>query len=197
MRLSFQHLFLVVAATLAGASLFFTVRVVAFKGTLRTQGGVQALQSGQKARVSRVLDGDEVVVLLGAEPLTVRILGISTFNPTLNDPQIQPAALRTLQHLEQTLAGREVALVFDELKYDARKRLLAYVHLAGMDVGRDLVGRGLALTYTRYPFSRMADYLLLEEQARQASTGLWSDPPVALRARQLRTVWEAERAKGD
>jgi endonuclease YncB( thermonuclease family) len=197
MRFSLNQAFLALVLLLAGSSLYFTVSVVIFKRSLNSRPLVANLKSGQAAVVNRVLDGDELSVLVGKDPLTVRLLGVSAPDPTMNDPEMQPAGRQTLLYLENNFQGRTVELVFDELKLDPRKRMLCYVHANGKDLGEDLVDRGLALAYTKYPFSRLAAYALAEDGARRARRGIWSDPRLALRADQLKALWESQRKKGD
>lgn len=197
MRSTLNQVFALAVLLLAGTSLAFTVEVIRFKRGLKGTGQARVLQSGARAAVLQVVDGDEVSVRLPEGPLTVRLLGIAAFDPSIQDPVAQPFGKAAVQHLEKVLGGREVSLVFDELKFDARKRLLAYVHIGTADVGEGLVSRGLALAYTRYAFSRMPAYLQAEDGARRHGEGLWADPVVSARAVQLRVVWDQERAKED
>lgn len=197
MRAILHHAFTVLALLLAGCSLFFTARVFAFRRSLHSRPAAETLRSGQTVMVQRILDGDELSVLVGKEPVTVRILGVSAPDPTMNDPVMQPAGRQTLLHLENRLPGRPVELVFDEHKLDARKRLLSYVHADGRDLGLDLIERGLAIVYSKYPFSRLGAYALAEDAARRARRGLWADAAAAQRAEQLKALWDAERRRGD
>ncbi len=197
MRPTLNQAFGLVVALLAGSSLFFSVRVVGFKRGLKGTGQVRTVQSGVKATFLQAVDGDEISVRLEGEPLTVRLLGLSAFDPTTQDPLAQPFGKAAVQYLERSLGGSEVALVFDELKFDGKKRLLAYVHTEAGDVGEQIIAKGLALAYTRYPFTRFGAYLRVEDAARRAGTGLWADPAVSSRATQLRVVWDQERAKED
>ena len=197
MRPTLNQAFMLLVLLLAGSSLYFTASVATFKRSLHSKPWAATLKSGQTAVVQRVLDGDEISVMVGQEPMIVRLLGVSAPDPTMNDPEMQPAGRQTLLWLENNVQGKQVELIFDELKTDARKRLLSYVHIQGMDLGQDLVERGLALTYTKYPFSRLGAYVLAEEGARRARLGIWGDPKVARRAEQLKALWDAERRKGD
>lgn len=197
MRPTLNQAFILLVLLLAGSSLYFTAGVVAFKRSLNSRPAAAALKSGQSAVVQRILDGDEMSVLVGKEPIIIRLLGVSAPDPTMNDPEMQPAGRQTLLWLENNVQGKQVELVFDELKTDARKRLLSYVQIEGRDLGEVLVEKGLALTYTKYPFSRLGAYALAEDGARRARLGIWGDPKVARRAEQLKALWDAERRKGD
>src|SRR5512145_1255717 len=192
MRPTLEHVLALVVLALFGASTFFTLKVCAFKRNLNPGVSVQALVSGQRGTVTTVIDGDEIVVDLGSQTVRVRMLGTSSYDPKLGDPVAAPFAEAAVRRLE-SLVGQGVELVFDELKYDSKKRLLAYVHSGETDVGADMVGKGLVLTYTKFPFSRMGAYVVAEESAREGRAGLWADDRLAQRSRQLRRLWESDR----
>lgn len=194
---SLNHLFVFVVITLAGASSFFTLQVFRFKGSLRSGATGAPLTSGQQVPAVRALDGDELVVDLGSGQLTVRLLGIATYDPTMNDPMVQPWALQALRFLEVEAVGKPVRLHFEEYKLDAKKRLLAYVHLEQRDLGLEMIQRGLALAYTRYPVTRQDAYLAAQDQARKQRLGLWAEPALVNRSEQLRVLWDRERTKED
>ena len=197
MRISLRHIFTTVVIVLFGASLFFTVQVTAFKKSLGAGAAAPGLRSGQTGVVTNIIDGDEVTVRMGEESVRVRLLGVYSYDTTADDPLVKPAARQAFLHLDRTVRNREVGIVFDELKHDSRKRLLAYLHRDGADVGMEMIARGLSLAYTKYPFSRMSPYLLAQEKARQDKEGLWADRQLALRSGQLKSLWDAERTKGD
>lgn len=196
MRPTLNQAFLLLVLLLAGSSLYFTASVVAFKRNLNSKPAT-TLKSGQVAVVQRILDGDEFSVRVGNDSITVRLLGVAAPESTMNDPGMQPAGRQTLLYLENSVQGRSVELVFDELKLDGRKRLLCYVQIEGRDLGEALLDKGLAIAYTKYPFSRLGAYVLAEDAARRARRGIWGDPGLAQRADQLKALWEAQRKKGD
>jgi endonuclease YncB( thermonuclease family) len=197
MRPTLNQAFLLLVLLLAGSSLYFTSSVVSFKRSLHSKPLAATLKSGQTAVVQRILDGDEISVRIGGDSVTVRLLGVSAPDATMNDPEMQSAGRQTLLYLENNVQGKTVELVFDELKMDTRKRLLSYVQIQGRDLGEDLIDKGLALTYTKYPFSRLGAYALTEDGARRARRGIWGDPKMAQRAEQLKALWESQRKKGD
>lgn len=179
------------------ASLFFTVNIVSFKKNLAPGAGAASVKTGQSAVVSNIIDGDEVAVRAGGDEFVIRLLGVYSYDTTISDPVVQPMARMSYLYLDQTLRNQKVEIVFDELKFDSRKRLLAYLHKDGMDIGLAMIEKGLSLTYTKYPFNRMSPYLLAEEKARREKAGLWADRQLAVRSLQLRELWDLERARGD
>jgi len=197
MRNRLYNLFVTLVIVLFGASLYFTVPVVAFKKGLGSGTAAPGLRSGQTGVVTNIIDGDEVTVRTGEESVRVRLLGMYSYDTTADDPLVKPVARQAFLHLDRTLRNQNVEIVFDELKYDSRKRLLAYLHRDGADVGMEMIARGLSLAYTKYPFSRMSPYLLAQEKAMQDREGLWADRQLAFRSGQLKSLWDAERMKGD
>lgn len=197
MKLTLNSLFTIIAVFFFCASLFFTVKVFSFKKNLAPGVGAAAIKTGQTVTVSRIIDGDEVAVKAEGDEFVVRLLGVYSYDATISDPLVQPMAKMSYMYLEQTLSSRKVEVVFDELKFDSRKRLLAYLHKDGADVGLALIEKGMSLAYTKYPFSRMSPYLLAEEKARREKSGLWAERQLAVRSLQLRELWDAERTRGD
>lgn len=139
----------------------------------------QALPHRVHGTVTHVTDGDSVWVrpISGGEPLEVRIQGIDA--PEICQPwgpQAQAALAQQLEHqpVELDVRGR-----------DDYGRTLARVHWMGHDVGAMLVGNGLAWSY-RWR-GRAGPYDALQEQARNARQGLWSqgraEPPRNFRRR--------------
>jgi micrococcal nuclease len=130
--------------------------------------------------VSRVVDGDTVIVTAGGSDLRVRLLGIDT--PETVDPDrpvgcYGPQASAFTKHL---LTGRRVRLVYDRELHDVYGRLLAYVYLerrGGPDLFVDgrLVQLGYARTLSIPPNTAHAAELAgLERGAALAGRGLWS-----------------------
>src|SRR5690242_16918136 len=92
--------------------------------------------------VSRVVDGDTVIVRAGGRDLRVRLLGIDT--PETVDPDrpvgcFGPEASAYTKHL---LTGRSVSLVYDRELHDRYGRLLAYVYVQGRFVNAALIRLG-------------------------------------------------------
>ena len=73
------------------------------------------------------------------------------------------------------LKGKTVTLITDVTPRDRHGRLLAYVHLPdGRLFNRLLLEEGLVIVYRRFDFTRKADFLAAEAEARQRGAGLWA-----------------------
>lgn len=176
-----------------GLSLFFTFNVISFKNKLNVSSKDLKIDSGQKVTVVRIIDGDEISVKLDNNQFIVRLLGISSFNPTINDPSIQNVAQNALIYLEKNLLNKEVTVVFDNFVKDEENRLISYLAQNGRDIGLDMVDSGYTLVYTKYKFSRMHEYLKHENAAMLAKQGLWGNPVITQRSIQLKKIWEQSK----
>jgi micrococcal nuclease len=133
--------------------------------------GDSASSGTRTGRVTKVLDGDTIVV---AGVGTVRYLGIDT--PELHHPRkpVQRFAERARRANQRLVDGAEVRLVTDVETSDAYGRLLAYVYRDGAMVNMKLVRQGYARAF---PFSpnlhHAATFDALERRARRQHLGLW------------------------
>src|SRR3972149_6443777 len=76
-----------------------------------------------------------------------------------------------------------ICLVLDDANAGRRHkdrygRTLGYVYLQdGMMLNAELVRRGFAHAYTRFPFRSLVEFRRLEQEARGRGVGLWSSCP--------------------
>ncbi len=192
MRLSADSLFWFILLGFVVAASYFTVGVSVFKRELRSSAEVR-IASGQKVTVLKVVDGDEISVKAGDQRFVVRMLGIVSFDPNVNDPQIKGAAEMTVNYLRNKLLDGEVELVFDTFARDRNDRILSYVHKGAVDIGEEMLSNGLTIVYTKYPFSRIKRYLATERLAREVKIGLWANPVLLRRSQELKKLWEKEK----
>lgn len=131
---------------------------------------------GEKAKVSKVIDGDTIELENGQ---IVRFVGIDT--PETVDPR-RPVGCFGKEASNETkklLSDREVILQKDISDTDKYKRLLRYVYLPLDDgqilfVNDYLVRAGFARVYTFPPDVKFNEqFLQAEKAAREAKLGLW------------------------
>lgn len=131
-----------------------------------------ALPSRGPFRVTRVIDGDTLILNNGE---TVRLIGVDA--PETHHPEIpvQRFGKEATEFLRRLAEGFECTLEYEpgELR-DAYGRLLAYVFVGDRLVNAELIRRGYAYAYTRFPFRRQAEFMALEREARERQYGLWS-----------------------
>ncbi len=195
MRISFTGVFLLFITVLLGASIFFTANIISFKEDLGKSSKDINIESGKTVKIVKIIDGDEVSAKFNNEKFIIRILGIVSYDTTINDPQVGNIAKLALNYLEKTLLNQDVIILYDEFKKDPKNRLLAYIHKDETDIGEKMVEMGVSLVFTKYLFSRLNSYLLVETDAIVNKRGLWGIPDVAKRSLKFKKIWEKERTE--
>jgi micrococcal nuclease len=132
------------------------------------------IPDGQQALVTRIIDGDTIDVSIDGQIYRVRYIGMDT--PERGMPFFSEAT----EANRQLVGGQTVILVKDVSETDRYNRLLRYVYLAnGVFVNAELVRQGFAQIATYPPdVAHQAEFLALQQQAREAGLGLWAQPAV-------------------
>jgi endonuclease YncB( thermonuclease family) len=129
-----------------------------------------------------VADGDTITL----EDLgTVRFIGVDT--PEKNHPMLpaQFMAEEGSAFTRKLCLGKSIRLEYDGFDDDKRGnygRILAYLYLEdGTFVQKQLLMKGYAAAYTKYPFDekRKGRFLAWEQKAKQGGLGLWKDGGMA------------------
>ncbi len=117
-------------------------------------------------KVTRVIDGDTIDVLLSSGRIRVRLQGIDA------PERDQPGGREAAQWLQQRLMNQSVRL--EPVSQDRYERMVAIVHAEDGVVNEALLRAGHAWAYRHY--LRRADrrYCDLESAARAARLGLWA-----------------------
>ena len=123
-------------------SLYFTISIILFQQNITKSSNEINVVSGDSALVTNVIDGDEIGVQLNDMKFVVRILGISSFDPNVDDPFTQNISKSTYDYLKSALLNSQVKIVFDEYKKDSKSRLLAYIYKDSSDIGKELISKG-------------------------------------------------------
>ena len=132
---------------------------------------IQSLPSRGPFRVKRVLDGDTLVLDNGE---TVRLIGVDA--PETNHPEIpvQRFGKESAEYLRRLVEGFECTLEYEPSSIrDQYGRLLAYVFVGERLANAEIIRRGYAYAYTRFPFRRQDEFIALEREARERQYGLW------------------------
>ncbi|OLC31808.1 MAG: hypothetical protein AUH81_17150 [Candidatus Rokubacteria bacterium 13_1_40CM_4_69_5] len=137
-------------------------------------GAERAAHPALEGTVVRVVDGDTIVVRIGARVERVRYIGVNTpevHHPTRGE---EPGGREASEVNRQLVEGRRVRLELDLQERDRYRRLLAYVWVGELMVNAELVGRGYAQVMTVPPNVRYQElFLKLQREARDAGRGLW------------------------
>lgn len=132
---------------------------------------VRILPSNGPFRVVRVLDGDTIVLDNGE---TVRLIGVDA--PEIHHPEIpvQRFGEEATEFLRRFAEGFECTLEYEPNNIrDQYGRLLAYVFVGDRLANAEIIRRGYAYAYTRFPFRYQAEFIFLEHEAREQQYGLW------------------------
>lgn len=119
-----------------------------------------------KGKVVRVLDGDTVVVLVGARQIKVRLYGIDA------PESKQPYGLKAKQYVLMWVKDKIIELTI--LTADRYNRSIGKICQGKICLHEELVREGLAWWYKQYATK---DIILenLEGIAKRMHKGLWSD----------------------
>lgn len=134
--------------------------------------------TGRAGTVTRVVDGDTIVVKVDGAEEKVRLIGIDT--PETVDPRkpVQCFGREASDRAKALLpVGTAVTLVNDVEPRDKYGRTLAYVYRSPDNafINLDLVRDGYARVYTFPPNVAHVDaFRAAERDARQARRGLWN-----------------------
>jgi endonuclease YncB( thermonuclease family) len=183
--------FWVLVVALFGASALFASGVRARR--LEIQRAGVSLSTGAVVSLSQVIDGDTVVVRTDSgDPVTVRILGVKAFEASSGRDPADRFGQEAVAAIGRIAADKPIHVQLGSPAKDKYGRTLAVLSVNDTDLGLSLVGSGLVLVYTAYPFAEMAHYLEEQAKARMDRRGLWGEPTAAARADGLLRQWRAK-----
>ena len=128
------------------------------------------------ATVTRVVDGDTIVVDIDGSEYKLRYIGINT--PEVVDPRrpVECFGQEARDYNEELVLGRTVGLEKDVSETDQFGRLLRYVWLGDEMVNATLVREGYAQASAYPPDVRYQDLLSsLQAEAAGEGRGLWGE----------------------
>jgi micrococcal nuclease len=131
----------------------------------------------EKRLVIRVIDGDTIVVSPNEK---VRLIGIDTPETVHPKKAVQCFGKDAKEYTRKMVEGHTIRLALDESNAvhrhrDKYGRTLAYAYLEdGTMLNAELIRRGYAHAYTRFPFRYIVEFREMERVARSQAVGLWS-----------------------
>lgn len=181
----------ILSACAPGADLVPKPSAVATSAALATPGAPRPLPAAlatpspakpsvpaEVATVSRVVDGDTIVVNQDGKKQTVRVIGVDTPEVVDRRRPVQCFGREASAKARQLLDGQRVTLIADptQSSRDKYDRLLRYIERTdGTDFGLWMIANGYAHEYTyEIPYQRQAAYKQAQRQAREKSLGFWS-----------------------
>lgn len=133
----------------------------------------------ETARVTRVVDGDTIKVLINNKEETVRLIGIDT--PETVDPRkpVQCFGKEASEKAKEILNGETITLESDSTQSNRDKygRLLRYVFLNSLNFNKLMISEGFAheYTYRSNPYKYQLEFIQAAKDARQNKKGLWAN----------------------
>ena len=116
------------------------------------------VQLAHQYRVTRVVDGDTIVVDFNGTEEKIRLIGVDTPESVHPDSsKNSEAGLEASEYTRSMLEGKYVTLEFDVQQRDMYGRLLAYVYLDGVMFNKTLLENGYATISTFPPNVRYVD----------------------------------------
>jgi endonuclease YncB( thermonuclease family) len=152
-----------------------------------------AIQSGDLVRVELVLNGDEVVIERDARRARLRMIGIRSFDPVVNEREITAFGNASVNFLEQWVLHQEVTVMLGGTQRDVHGRYLGVLVRGDVDVNRRMVEEGISMVYTEYATDMESVYLSTEIAARSARRGIWGVKKATARILGLRQQWSSLR----
>jgi endonuclease YncB( thermonuclease family) len=184
-------LFWSLITVLLSASLFFGLNAEQRRKSV--QAGSGKIESGDLVHLVKVIDGDSVQVgREGQEPVTVRLIGIKSFNAKVEKDVVTPFGQAAVEALQRMMANRPLRVMLNSTPKDKNGRYLATLFADDQDIALYLVRQGLVLVYTVYPFPTMQNYLQEQEQARAGRRGLWASSAASERALAMISEWRGQ-----
>lgn len=136
-----------------------------------------AAAASYTSTVDYVVDGDTIYLKQAVLGTTkVRLLSIDTPETNYNGQNQGHHAYDATNYLKQLLpAGTKITLVTDTDEKDSYGRLLAHVFKGTLDVNKEMLLKGHAVTYYIWPNMKyFVEYRDAMQQARQAGLGIWN-----------------------
>jgi micrococcal nuclease len=144
-------------------------------------------------KVTRVVDGDTIVINYNGKYEKVRLLCVDTPESVHPDKkQNIPMGKVASKYAQKKLTGKYVNLEFEIKKLRGYYgRLLAYVFVDGQNLNLDLIRQGLSPYYTKYGKSQKYDseFRAAEKQARKEKLNIWGDPELTKKYLRLKSKW--------
>jgi endonuclease YncB( thermonuclease family) len=155
--------------------------------------GEGKIENGNVVRLVRVIDGDTVAVVQeGEKAAVIRILGIKSFDASIDKDVVAPFGQAAVDSLLRMMSEKPVRVLLHSTPKDRHGRYLAIVYVDNQDVGLQLIKEGLALVYTVFPFPAMSLYLEEQDLARAERRGLWANSEITSRALALIREWQGQ-----
>ncbi len=128
--------------------------------------------------VGRFVDGDTIVVNMNGKDETIRMIGVDTPETHRPNTPVQCYGPAASAYTKNLIGTQKVRLEADPTNQnrDRYGRLLRYIYLPdGRLVEAELIKNGYGFAYTSFPFTKKDEFTRLQDDAKTATVGLWSN----------------------
>lgn len=149
-------------------------------------------------KVTRVVDGDTIVINYQGKYEKVRLLCVNTPESVHPDEkQNIPMGKVASAYTKGKLKGKSIGLEFEETTRGKYGRLLCYIFVDGENFNLELVRQGLSPYYTKYGLSEKYDqeFREAERYARNHKLNIWGDPELSKKYMRLKSKWGQYRTQ--
>ncbi|WP_175638787.1 thermonuclease family protein [Metabacillus schmidteae] len=128
------------------------------------------------AKVTKVVDGDTLQVMIDGKKETIRLLLVDTPETVHPSKPVQPFGREASNFLKEELNGEEIQVELGIGERDKYGRLLAYVYHQNKMINKRLLENGLArVAYVFEPNTKYIDeFYEIQKQAQKEEIGIWS-----------------------
>lgn len=135
---------------------------------------------GVDAKVTRVVDGDTIEVLMNGKIEDIRMLLLDTPETKHPSKPVEPFGPEASKFAKETLEGKNVGIEVGLEERDRYGRLLAYVWIGNKTYQEMVLEKGLGVTAYLYNDLRMLEqFHKAQNIARNKKIGVWSIPGYA------------------
>ncbi len=130
---------------------------------------------GVKAEVTKVVDGNTILVQLDGKEEEVRLSSVAVPGAKQSQSGEQPFGTEAFEFTSKNLEEKPVTLEFDREEKDKEGRFLAYVWIEDVLFNKTLIEKGFAKvedssTNTKY----LDDFNTMQDKAKEKEIGIWS-----------------------
>ncbi|MCC7197104.1 thermonuclease family protein [Candidatus Peregrinibacteria bacterium] len=143
-----------------------------------TESALFSASDAPQYKVTRVVDGDTIVVNINGQDEKIRLIGVNTPESVDQRRPVECFGLEASNYTKSLLENQNVILESDPTQGNTDKygRLLRYIFLPdGTNINLHLIQSGYAHEYTyNKPYKYQNQFKLAQTQAEASQKGLWS-----------------------
>ena len=149
-------------------------------GDSKQEAGVIEVINDDLYKVTRVVDGDTIKILINREEKTIRLIGLDTPETVHPNKPVECFGIEASNEAKRLLTDKRIDLEFDKSQGEQDKygRVLAYVILEdGTNFNQYMIEQGYAYEYTyqNNPYKYQSEFKDAEIKAKEENRGLWGE----------------------